>query len=186
MPDPEIVSAYQRIMRLAGGASYGGNPAFSDFDAAAQARLDAYAVKLANTLERSVFNSPKIREAVQERIEAWMASGDELTLSDLSLDLEPLLGGVRALMIARTETGAAYNGAAAYGYAAAGFTHVVWIASPFACEECIALDGQVFSIEEYAAAAIAHPNCSCGAEPEVPAEQTGEGDDEDQAFEEAA
>lgn len=189
MPDPELVTAYQRILRLGAGHTYGlgDRPLPTEFRDAADARLDAYALKMANQLERVTFQSAAIRKAVQEKVREWMAAGDDLTLSDLSLELEPLLGGVRALLIARTETGLAFNAAQAYGYAAVGFTHVTWIASPFACPICDALDGQVFAIEDYVAEAIAHPNCGCSAEPEGgDEEEAGQGDAEDQWMPEAA
>jgi hypothetical protein len=165
--DLEIVSAYRKIMRLGIGQGLDASviPIDPAVGEAVGVRLDMFSRKLANQLEHSVFNSPDIRAKVQDKVRDWMEREGSVKLSDLASELEPLLGGVRALMIARTETGWAYNAAAAYSYQAAGFTHVRWMSSPLACEICLALDDQVFEIEDYAAEAIAHPNCSCSSEP---------------------
>jgi hypothetical protein len=178
MVDAALVSAYRKVMRLGIGHGLDASvhPIPADMGEQVGKRLDLVAKKLSAQLEHSVFNSPEIRAAVNNKVRDWMEREGTLTLSSLATDLEPLVGGVRALMIARTETGWAYNAAAAIGYQAAGFTHVRWIASPAACEVCLDLDDQVFEVEEYVTDAIAHPNCSCSSEPI----ETG-GDEEENA-----
>jgi hypothetical protein len=172
MADAELVAAYRKVMRLGIGHGLDAsvNPIPADMGEQVGKRLDLVAKKLSAQLEHSVFKSPEIRAAVNNKVRDWMEQEGTIKLSTLATDLEPLVGGVRALMIARTETGWAYNAAAAIGYQAAGFTHVRWIASPAACEICLDLDGDVFEVEEYVTDAIAHPNCSCGSEPIEPGE----------------
>lgn len=163
MANAALIKAYQRTLRAASGNIWSilPDPAHEALRAGAQNELDFFATKLANQLERSVFQSREIRQEVHARIEKWLNREGALTINDLSRDLEPLLGYNRALLIARTETGLAYNAGQAYSARAAGFTHVIWVASPFACDECADLDGKIFTVDVYATEPLAHPNCGC-------------------------
>lgn len=163
MADAALIEAYKRALRSGSGHIWERLPALPHdaLRVSAEQQLDFFATKMANQLERTVFQSPDVRREVHSRIEDWLNRDGPLTLKDLTEDLMPLLGPNRAALIARTETGLAYNAGQAYSARAAGFTHVVWVASPFACDECLALDGQEFTTDTYAQEPLAHPNCGC-------------------------
>ncbi len=76
-----------------------------------------------------------------------------------------LSGEARALMIARTETVRAHHVATVSSYRAAGLhlgkIMAEWRATPDdrVCEECAALDGKVFTLDQIEGMIPVHPNC---------------------------
>lgn len=164
----ELTEQYRRILR-AGYESAQGEPISEELKAAGEASLLSSADHLANQLENSILDAPWLRSRALSIVNDWIGSPDPesgiLDFADLRTSLEPIFGASRSLMIARSETAGVFNGAMAAGLRAHGWSHVTWIASDNACEECLALDGQVMSIAEYEANSTLHPNCACTAEP---------------------
>lgn len=163
----QLTEQYRRILQ-AGFDSAQGDPLHEELSDAAEASLLSSADRLASQLESSILDAPWLRSRIVPIVDAWMNSPDAdglLDFSDLRTSLEPIFGASRSLMIARSETAGVFNSAMAAGLRAHGWSHVVWIASDNACEECLALDGQVMSIAEYEQNSTLHPNCACSAEP---------------------
>lgn len=164
----ELAEHYRRILR-AGYNSAVGEPHSEELKAAGEASLLSSADRLAEQLENSILDAPWLRSQTQSIVNDWLTSPDPetgvLDFADLRSSLETIYGPSRALMIARSEMAGVFNGAMAAGLRAHGWSHVTWIASDNACEECLALDGQVMSIDEYEANSTLHPNCACTAEP---------------------
>lgn len=67
----------------------------------------------------------------------------------------------RRLMIARTETGIAQAQGSLLGYKSIGTEEVRFFAAHGACEICLALDGNVYKIEEASGVIPVHPNGRC-------------------------
>jgi len=67
----------------------------------------------------------------------------------------------KAQMIARTETIAAYNEGALHRFETEGVKMVEWLASPNSCDECLALDAQVFDVATSHGMIPLHQNCGC-------------------------
>jgi len=67
----------------------------------------------------------------------------------------------KAKMIGRTETVAAWNEATLHRYELEGIKMVEWMASPGACDECLAFDAQVFDSNDAHGMIPLHPNCKC-------------------------
>lgn len=65
-----------------------------------------------------------------------------------------------AMRLARTEMAHAQTVATTTKYKQMGFRNGIWLAND-GCEECAALDGQVFPLEELEHMLPAHPNCRC-------------------------
>ena len=183
--DPELQDleiAYRDILS-AGFRSAAGDPIHPELEAAALDSIENSAVSLAAQLDSSILDAPWLRSEITGLTNDWMSQDGPLDLGDLQDALEPLFGASRALMIARSETAGAFNGASAAALKSHGWTHVVWMAAEDACEECAALDGTVMTIDEYENDPYLHPNCSCTAEPydDSGEESVDEGDEEDVA-----
>lgn len=78
----------------------------------------------------------------------------------------------RAILIARTETAAAYSQGSIAAYRASGVvTQTEWLLGPDPCEICQALDGTRADLgDEFTdgiSAPPAHPNCTCALSPIV-------------------
>jgi hypothetical protein len=181
MPDPELTDHYASILRAGFDLATGGDEPISDeLDAESLRSLLLSADRLAEQLDHSIMDAPWLRSDVAKLVDEWVNQpGEVLDLTELRQALEPLFGPGRSLMIARTETANAFNGANAAGLRAHGWTQVTWIAAPDACPECAELDGEVMSIGEYEAEPTLHPNCSCTAEPYAE-ELEGEGEEEEE------
>jgi hypothetical protein len=181
--DPTLVDRYTRILRAGfDRATSGDEPISDELDAAALGSLLGSADRLAEQMDHSILDAPWLRDDITQIVHEWIEQpGDVLDLTDLRAALDPLFGASRALMIARTETAGAYNGALAAGLRAHGWSSVVWVAAPDACEDCAELDGTTMTLGEYEAQSTLHPNCSCTAEP-----YTGEDEDEGDEEEESA
>lgn len=67
----------------------------------------------------------------------------------------------RADMISRTETASSQSEGILRGFEEAGVELVEWVADSTACDECLAMDGQVFAVEEAHGEIPLHPNCEC-------------------------
>jgi SPP1 gp7 family putative phage head morphogenesis protein len=66
----------------------------------------------------------------------------------------------RAEMVSRTETITAANRGANDRYQKEGINKIEWYTSPDGCSECIALDGNIYPINEGPRPSL-HPNCRC-------------------------
>jgi hypothetical protein len=174
--DPQIVDRYASILRAGFDLyTHGEEPISPELDAESLRSLLLSSERLAEQLDHSILDAPWLRADVAKIVDDWInVSGDELYLTDLRSSLEPMFGPARALMIARSETAGAFNGAAAAGLRAHGWTQCVWVAAPDACEECAAMDGEVMSLGEYEQDPTLHPNCSCTMEPYEDEEQEEE------------
>jgi SPP1 gp7 family putative phage head morphogenesis protein len=102
------------------------------------------------------------RERTERVIEQAIADGLDIgalheALFDAYADIPR-----RALVISRTETALAYNEGALANYKELGVTHVEVMdgGTGGSCDECEAVNGQVWTVEEAAASPSAHPNCS--------------------------
>ena len=76
----------------------------------------------------------------------------------------------RSRVIARTEAATARNTGAAARYEAGGITHVEIFDGVDYDEECASANGQIWTLAEYQANPIAHPNCTRYAVPILPEE----------------
>lgn len=124
--------------------------------------LRRQARRQAAQLDSMVVDSPESRMRVAELVNEWMSAEGPVSLTDLADALKPEFGLARSLMIARTETGQAFDAANDAQIEAAGFPGVTWSAAIDACPLCLELDGRYMTHEEYRdIRADAHPNCSC-------------------------
>ena len=73
----------------------------------------------------------------------------------------------RADLISRTESCSAVSEGTLEGYDEANITQVGWCASAGACNDCAALDGKRFSLDEASGMIPFHPACRCAWIPVV-------------------
>lgn len=123
--------------------------------------LKAFARRQARQLQRIAVDDPDQRAAVAELLDEWLASGEDLSLTDLRDGLRVHFGSMRALRIARTESAWAMNTGAASAARSAGFEHVTWNAALDACPGCTELHGKLMTMDEYLENSVLHPNCRC-------------------------
>jgi hypothetical protein len=111
--------------------------------------------------------TPKIREAANELVQT--AIEEEWTYKQLADSLGGIFTEERAVTIARTELGFAYNQGAIQNYAAVGVEKVVVRdgGTDGSCTDCDDVDGEVWTLEEAAADPLGHPNCTRGFLPYV-------------------
>ena len=106
--------------------------------------------------------SDTIRDQVRKKVVQAIEEG--LSAGELRATLEQFFSDIptRALMVARTETGFAYNRGALDNYREAEVTHVEVMdgGTEGSCEVCDALDGEVWTIEEAQSNPLEHPNCT--------------------------
>lgn len=164
MADEELTARYREILQTA-FRSAAGAPIHDELEESAEASLLSSAERLAAQLEGSILDAPWLRGEILQIVNDWMSGSGDLDFRQLRETLEPLFGASRALLIARSETASAWNGATAAAFRAHGWGHVVWMAGAGACEDCAALDGQVMTIAEYENDPTLHPNCGCTCEP---------------------
>ena len=115
------------------------------------------------------------KQLVRDKVQDWIAS--PAPLPDLTKELEPYFGKVRAKRIAVTEVTNTYAQANLITWRTSGFVHRKrWhTAGQNVCEICLSLDGQDVGINDlftdYAGntydAPTAHVNCKCYIEPVV-------------------
>ena len=67
----------------------------------------------------------------------------------------------RAEMIARTESANSLSEGIRQGYMQMGVDKLQFVAGPGSCEDCEALDGQIFPIAEAEGVIAVHPSCRC-------------------------
>ena len=117
---------------------------------------------------------PKIRAAANDLVQEAIKEG--MSLGDLRDELSGLFSDDRALMIARTELGYAYNTGAAMNYAAQGVEYVM-VRDGFGClpeghddkapaadsevglQEENQADGQIWPVQDALQYQLGHPNC---------------------------
>ncbi len=90
------------------------------------------------------------------------AIGEQWTEAQLQDALTGMFSIERAATISRTETGFAYNIGAASNYAANGVEYVKITDGgfPSSCDACNEASGQVWTVDEFLAKPLEHPNCS--------------------------
>lgn len=102
----------------------------------------------------------RLREIESEAIEeGWSAAQLEERIEEAGLFTD-----ARAEMIARTEIGRAEGLGHAAAYRVAGVEYV-YIYDGDSDEECIAANGETWTLEEYEANPLEHPNCERDARP---------------------
>jgi len=67
----------------------------------------------------------------------------------------------RAQLIARTETANSLSEGIRQGYMQMGVKQLQFVAGPGSCDDCAALDGQIFPIAEAEGVIAVHPGCRC-------------------------
>lgn len=109
----------------------------------------------------------EVAALIERAIEDAQRSGLGATPFDLGTRVREVVADTfdgydrwRADRIARTETATAYNSGNLFALRQNGYMHVrLSDGGPGGCEECAAVDGQVWPLERAMAEPIAHPNC---------------------------
>jgi hypothetical protein len=110
------------------------------------------------------------RDRVRGELQSALADGNADSVQDLAERLRTAVGDSaafspsRALTIARTETAFAVGHGAGLAYRQNGITHVE-ISDGDDDEDCAEADGEIWTVDEYLAEPIAHPNCVRSASP---------------------
>ncbi len=125
--------------------------------------------KVAEWIEKiSKKYSKEITETTYERTIEELREGIEngegiYELGNRIEDLYETMAPNRADLIARTESARAMTAGQAYAYEEYGVKELEWYANPDACELCIYLSGQRWTVEDGKAGTVeySHPNCSC-------------------------
>lgn len=154
----------------AGAAEAGG--AFAIDDPIVSALSERYVGELITELQGTT------RDAVSALIERTIEDGQAAASGATPFELGTAIRDAvreefsgyerwRADRIARTETATVYNQGSALAYHQNGITHVVISdgQGENGCEECEAVDGEIWTIEEFLAEPTAHPNCTRSASP---------------------
>ncbi|MCJ7676751.1 MAG: minor capsid protein [Anaerolineales bacterium] len=106
--------------------------------------------------------SDTIRDQVRQKLVQAIDEG--LSPGEFRASLEQFFSDIdyRALMVARTETGFAYNRGALDNYRQAEVTHVEVMdgGAEGSCEVCDGLDGEIWTVEEAEGKPLEHPNCT--------------------------
>jgi hypothetical protein len=118
--------------------------------------LDA---KLSGYSRRAEPGQIQLDRVLSVRIRQWSGHVFNLTTSD---GYFAIAGGLYS-----GNTAIVYNQGAALAYHQNGITHVVISdgQGENGCEECEAVDGEIWTIEEFLAEPTAHPNCTRSASP---------------------
>ena len=108
------------------------------------------------------------REFARATVQTALEANAGISAAELSRALQEsrAFSPDRALMIARTESAIAVNHGAVIGYRAAGYDKVE-VSDGDGDEDCAAVDGAIWTIEEAMANPIAHPNCTRSFSPYV-------------------
>ena len=105
------------------------------------------------------------RDIVRRELQSALEDGKADSLSEFADRLRSVTADSaafspsRALMIARTETANAYNAGSALAYRQNGIEHVE-VSDGDDDEECAAVDGAVWSVDDALANPTEHPNCT--------------------------
>jgi len=117
--------------------------------------------------QRNLSDLDGITQAMSTEITRKLSDGvmNGWGIEDIARDIDLSIDGIgrdRARLLARTETMTAFNRAALVQYDKIGVDEVEWYTSHLenVCEDCEALDRQVFPINE-APPCPYHPNCAC-------------------------
>jgi hypothetical protein len=121
-----------------------------------------------DTLAKKIRN---VAETTREDVRRWVEIGTEegLSVTEIARQIRSNSANIspsRALTIARTESGTAYNRGALLAYEDGGVTRVE-VLDGDEDEACAAANGQIWTLEEAAAEPIAHPNCTRAYAPVV-------------------
>jgi len=126
--------------------------------------LDKYALEWIST--RSLLLAKSINkttlDALREALKEGFTQGE--SIQQLTKRIEGYFSEsekYRAEAIARTEVQTAANRGTVQRYKSEGIEEFQWIANPMACEECLPLDGKIFSIDSGEEPPL-HINCTCG------------------------
>jgi hypothetical protein len=146
------------------------------YDALSDAWVDNPSSKwsIANTIRDRA--NDLVSEAIEEGWTEYMLQDELGQLFDVGA---ACVEG-RAMMIARTESGFAYNFGAGANYAANGVEYVLISDGgyPTSCTECNDADGNVWPLERFLENPLEHPNCSRVALPADAAEYDNQEDEE--------
>lgn len=136
-----------------GDASMAGVPVAFDLENEyVQTVLDQLADKIKDVADTT---KDEVRALVgRQAQEGWSVEELARQLEDLA----EVRSRTRALLIARTETGQAYNLGSLAAYRTAGVTHVE-VLDGEDDEVCASANGQRWTLEEAAANPLGHPNC---------------------------
>jgi hypothetical protein len=116
-----------------------------------------------------------VRDLLQSTLEAHESESKQ-ELAGRIRELDPYaFSPARALTIARTETSTAIGHGAGLAYQQNGIEHVE-ISDGDDDDDCAEADGQIWTVDEYLAEPLAHPNCVRSAAPVL--ESDDESDDE--------
>ena len=150
-----------------GGAEVGLPPGFDPVDPRVVRLLEDGGARITGITEET-------RKQVQQAL--LVARNEGLSVRQTARLLEdlPAFSRSRAQMVARTELGTADNLAAVSRYREAGFTHVQ-VFDGDGDPGCAAANGAIWTIEEFEANPLEHPNCVRSRAPIIPSEQAGNG-----------
>jgi hypothetical protein len=110
------------------------------------------------------------RDKISSVLQDTLASSQSATPQELAGKIRDVVPDAyafdasRSLTIARTETAFAVGHGAGLTYKQNGITHVE-ISDGDGDDECAEADGQIWTVDEYLAEVIAHPNCERSAAP---------------------
>lgn len=128
-------------------------------------KWDATNPRVKDTISELAKRVVRIDDTTREWIRTAVArsTSEGRTIDQLAKDIregsvEPFSKS-RAITIARTESGTAYNKGAVLAYAEAGLTHVSVLDGDYD-EECAAANGQVWTLAEAQANPLQHPRCT--------------------------
>lgn len=115
----------------------------------------------------TIINNPNPAYAITGGTRDWLRQTIEQGLMDgLSMDeladritADRSFTASRAMMIARTETGTAYNRGSIAQYRESGVVGTVEVIDGDGCPECEAVNGQIWTLEEAEMNPLEHPNC---------------------------
>jgi len=105
-------------------------------------------------------------QAFADTLKEGIANGEDL--SALKSRVETVFDfatASRATMIARTETARGVTEAHRKMYEHYGFEDVKWLLAPGACEECVSLAGENWTVKSIEGQIPVHPNCKCDYTP---------------------
>lgn len=118
-----------------------------------------------------------VRDLLQSTVDAHVSESQPALAARIRSWDPYAFSPARALTIARTETATAYGHGKGLAFKQNGVGHVV-ISDGDDDEECAEADGQTWTVDEYLAEPLAHPNCQRDGEPDV--EDLPDADDDDE------
>jgi len=126
-------------------------------------QLDSYALEWIKL--RSLTLAKSINKTTLEALKELVANLEaDMTLVEASREIEKWFSANekwKAEMVSRTETIAVNNEAVLHRFELEGVDKSEWYASPSACDECAAENGNVYLTKEAHDRIPKHPNCKC-------------------------